>query len=106
MANATDEVVWIRNLLLSLGVFVPMAQLHCDNQAAIHIANNPVFYERTKHIEVDCHFVRERILSGIIKPHYTPTTEQLADTFTKALGQRQFHYLLGKLGGADLHAPT
>ena len=106
MANATSEVVWIRNLLISLGLNVPTAQLHCDNQAAIHIAHNPVFHARTKHIEVDCHFVRERILSGIITPHYTPTTEQLADIFTKALGNRQFRYLLGKLGVANPHAPT
>ena len=106
MANATSEVVWIRNLLVSLGVSVPTTRLHCDSQAAIHIATHPVFHKRTKHIEVDCHFVPERILSRVIKPHYTPTTEQLADIFTKALGQRQFHYLLGKLGVADLHAPT
>jgi len=59
MANATSEVVWIHNLLLSLGVSVLTIQLYCYNQAAVHIANNPVFHERTKHIEVDCHFVRE-----------------------------------------------
>ena len=106
MANATSEVVWIRNLLQSLGLTVPMAHLHYDNQAALHIANTPIFYERTKHIEVDCHFVRERILSKVIAPRYTPTTEQLADIFTKAWGQRQFCYLLSKLGAADLHAPT
>jgi len=106
MANATSEVVWIRNLLLSFGVSVPPARLYCDNQAAIHIANNPVFHERTKHVEVDCHFVRERILSGVIQPQYTPTAKQLANIFTKALGQCQFYYLLGKLGVANLHAPT
>jgi len=106
MASATSEVVWICNLLLSLGLSVLMARFHCDNQAAIHIANNPVFHEQTKHIEVNCHFVRERILSRVITPQYTPSTEQLVDIFTKALGQRQFHYLMGKLGIANLHAPT
>ena len=103
MANATSEVVWIRNLLLSLGISVSTARLYCDNQVAIHIANNHVFHERTKHIEVDCHFVRERILSGILQPQYTFTIEQLAYIFTEALGQRQFYYLLGI---AVLHAPT
>ena len=106
MANATSELVWIRNLLMFLGLPVAPARLYCDNQAALHIANNPVFHERTKHIEVDCHFVRERILSGILTPEYLPTHEQLADIFTKALGRRQFHHLLGKLGVSRLHAPT
>ena len=69
MANATSEVVWIHNLLLSLGLSKPIACLHCDNhQATIHIINNPVFHKRTKHIEVDYHFVRERIVSEVITP--------------------------------------
>ena len=106
MANATSELVWIRQLLMYLGLPVSSARLYCDNQAALHIANNPVFHERTKHIEVDCHFVRDRILSGILTPQYMPTHHQLADIFTKALSQSQFHYLLGKLGVSHLHAPT
>ena len=106
MANVTSEVVWTRNLLKFLGISVPSVHLYCDNLAALHIANNPVYHERTKHIEVDCHFVRECIASGDIQPRYTPSTEQLADIFTKALGQRQFHYLLGKLGILNRHAPT
>jgi len=73
MANATSEVVWIHNLLQSFGLTIPAAHIHCDNQAALHIANNPVFHKRTKHIEMDCHFVCERILKGVISPHYTPT---------------------------------
>ena len=106
MANATSELVWIRNHLLLLGFPVSFARLYCDNQAALHIANNPVFHERTKHIEVDCHFVRERIRSGVLTPEYTPTHEQIADIFYQSLDQRQFHYLLGKLGVSHPYAPT
>jgi len=90
MANATSEVIWIRNLLKFLGLLVSPAVVHCDNPAAIHIAANLVFHKCTKHIEVDCHFVREKIASGDIVTCYTPSTEQLADIFTKALGQRHF----------------
>ena len=106
MANATSEVVQICNLLQFLGVHVPVAKLYCDNQAALCIAASPVFHEHTKHIEVDCHFIRERLMSGALTTCCTPSTEQTADIFTKALAQRQFQYLLGKLGIANLHAPT
>ena len=59
MANATSEVIWIRNLLKLLRILIATGVVHCDNQAAIYVAVNLVFHERTKHIEVDCHFVRE-----------------------------------------------
>ena len=67
MATATCESVWLKQLLgeLKFGKIDQM-ELVCDNQAALHIVINPVFHERTKHIEIDCHFVREKILSGDI----------------------------------------
>ncbi|KAJ3685421.1 hypothetical protein LUZ61_014585 [Rhynchospora tenuis] len=107
MANATSELLWLKSFLKSLDVihFQPM-KLWCDSQAALHIATNPVFHERTKHIELDCHFVRDQIRIGCIAAVYTRSSEQLADIFTKALGKQQFNYLLGKLGICDLHAPT
>jgi len=60
MAHMTCEMVWLQNLLMELGFRQPgPMSMHCDNQSAIYIAQNPVFHERTKHIEVDCHFVRD-----------------------------------------------
>lgn len=61
---------------------------------------------RTKHITVDCHFIRDAIQEGLLAPSYVPTTVQLVDIFTKALGKKQFDFLLSKLGIYDLHAPT
>ena len=87
MPTTTCELKWLKGILSDLGVVhdKPMP-IRCDSQAALHIAKNPVFHERTKHIEVDCHFVWDEILKDNIRPSYVPTIAQLADIFTKSLG--------------------
>jgi hypothetical protein len=107
MATTTCELIWLKTLLQSLGVAHPRPmKLYCDNQAALHIAANLVFHERTKHIEIDCHFIRNAILKGNITTKYVPTHAQLANIFTKALGKKQFEYFLSKLGIRNPYAPT
>ncbi|GAA0152798.1 transmembrane signal receptor [Lithospermum erythrorhizon] len=106
-ATVTCELKWFKGLLHSLGIsHSHPIHLHCDSQSALHIAQNPVFHERTKHIKVDCHFLRDAILDGLIATSHVSTSEQLEDIFTKALRKRQFEYLLHKLGIHNLHAPT
>ena len=107
MAAVCAELKWVKSLLLSLGVAIQLPmRLYSDSQSAIHISANPVFHERTKHIEIDCHFVRDMIVSGDISTSHISTVEQPADIFTKALGKQRFQYISVKLGITDLHAPT
>ncbi|KAL0285929.1 UNVERIFIED_CONTAM: Retrovirus-related Pol polyprotein from transposon RE2 [Sesamum angustifolium] len=106
MAHTTSEILWLKNLLKELGfMYDDPVPMHCDNQATIHIASNPVFHERNKPIKVDFHFVREAILSQKICTPFTPS-EQRADIFTKALRSKQFNFLSNKLGMIDIFAPA
>ena len=105
MAAATCELVWIKQLLreLKFGETGKM-ELVCDDQATFHIASNPVFHERTKHIEIDCQFVREKILFGDIVTNFVKSSDQLADIFTKSLTSPRIDYICNKLGTYDLYA--
>ena len=86
MANATAEIIWIQALLRELGlVSPPAAKLWCDNLGATYLSANPVFYARTKHIEIDYHFVRERVAQKLLDIQFVSTHDQIADGFTKAL---------------------
>jgi hypothetical protein len=85
LAIASAELYWIRTLLKDLGIFLSQTPiLWCDNVSALAIASNPVFHARTKHIEVDFHFIRERVLHKDLVVKFVSTTDQLADSFTKS----------------------
>ncbi|KAL8136127.1 hypothetical protein AgCh_010650 [Apium graveolens] len=99
MADVCCELSWLTSLCTELHIssLTPIP-LFCDNQSALYIASNSVFHERTKHIEIDCHLVHQKLKERLISTQHLSTHEQPADLFTKALSSAQLVYLLSKLG--------
>ncbi|KAL0334047.1 UNVERIFIED_CONTAM: Retrovirus-related Pol polyprotein from transposon RE1 [Sesamum angustifolium] len=101
-----SELLWVNSILGEFGIqLVTPIPFHCDNKAAIHITENPVFHERTKHLDIDCHLVRDQFKHGFILPQHISSQHQVADLFTKALPVAPFSRLVSKLGMFS-HAPT
>ncbi|KAL0438756.1 UNVERIFIED_CONTAM: Retrovirus-related Pol polyprotein from transposon RE2 [Sesamum latifolium] len=106
LAATVCELSWLSYLLADFGVPLTLPiDLFCDNKAAIHILANPVFHERTKHIEMDCHLVRDAYKEGFILPIHVRSSVQFADLFTKVLPLKLFAFFLSKLGLVSL-APS
>jgi transposase InsO family protein len=107
VAHGFCEVLWIKKFMEELKVSSPTPiKVYCDNKAAISIAHNPVLHDRTKHVEVDKHFIKEKIDSGEICMSYVPTTSQVADVLTKSLSKRQFDDMVSKLAMNDIFMPA
>ncbi|KAL2228698.1 UNVERIFIED_CONTAM: Retrovirus-related Pol polyprotein from transposon RE1, partial [Sesamum indicum] len=98
MGTTTCEPIWIFNLLQDFKIIPPTPiKFYCDNQAALYITANPIFHERTKHIEIDCHMVREKYKQGFINPMHISSKVQSADVFTKTIPGSGFMFLISKL---------
>lgn len=97
LATATTEIIWIQSLLSELGFLTPTPTLWCDNLGATYLTANPIFHARTKHIEIDYHFVRERVAQKKLQVRFISSKDQLADIFTKGLGSPRFQELRDKL---------
>ncbi|XP_070005312.1 uncharacterized mitochondrial protein AtMg00810-like [Nicotiana sylvestris] len=98
LSKLVAELTWLTRLLLDLFVHISYpVSIFCDNQAVIHIAKNPMLHESTKHIEVDCHFIRKKLADGLIQLFHVTTSNQLADIFTKPLTGMLHQSFLSKL---------
>jgi hypothetical protein len=92
IANAVSECSWLRHLLGELLCKVPSATVaFCDNISSVYMSKNPVHHRRTKHIELDIHFVREKVAIGELRVTHVPSARQLADVFTKGLPSALFN---------------
>lgn len=107
MTLALSEITWLEGLFSELNV--PISKpitVFSDSKSAIQLAVNPIFHERPKHIEVDCHFIKDKIKEGLIQPMYVSTSHQVADILTKILSQDQHLHLMNKLGVLKILHPS
>lgn len=92
IAKGLCELLWLKKLLIELGVnIISEINLFCDNKAAIAISHNPIQHDRTKHVEVDCHFIKENLEAKILRFSFGKFEDQLADVLTKAVSSKEFH---------------
>ena len=104
MSDACSEILWLRGFLTDLGFSQTLAtQLHADNTSSICITDNPVCHECTKHIKVDCRFIRDEYDCKVISLPHVSSELQLADIFTKGLPRPHHEFLIRKLLLVDQH---
>ncbi|KAH9684823.1 retrovirus-related pol polyprotein from transposon RE2 [Citrus sinensis] len=98
LASVSAELTWLQSLFSELGIScIEKPIIWCDNISATELAKNLVYHSRTKHIEIDMHFIRNKVLAGELIIHYVPSEEQIADIMTKPLSFVRFNYLRSKL---------
>ncbi|KAL5735725.1 hypothetical protein ACOSQ2_030513 [Xanthoceras sorbifolium] len=98
MAQLITELLWLQSLFKELRIELPKSiVIWCDNHSANALAMNPVFHACTKHVDIDTHFIREKVASGLIEPRYVLIEFQVADLLTKRLSRDRLQFLYSKL---------
>jgi len=105
LAQATSEILWIQTLFTELKVATTVPTVLCDNLSTVALAHNPVLHSRTKHMELDLFFVREKVLQKQLLIQHIPATQQLADALTKPLSSSSFLDYRSKLNVCAFHPP-
>jgi hypothetical protein len=107
MASGLCELMWLRILLTELHLYcdAPL-QLYCDNQATINIVKNPVHHDRTEHVEIDRHFIKEKLDEGMLQVSFVKSGNQLADILTKGVNIVSFIKICDKMELLDIFAPS
>jgi hypothetical protein len=98
-SQANCEAIWLRKLLVGLfGQELSPTIIHCDNHSYIKLSENPVFHDKSKHIEIRYHFIKDWVQRGAVQLQYISTNEQVADILTKALPRGKHVYFRDKMG--------
>ena len=107
MALGVCELLWLKIMLEDLKIkWHDPIRLYCDNKSTINIAHNPIQHDQPKNIEVDRHFIKERLESGLICTPYVTIGNQLADVLTKRLSTSNFENIISKLGMKNIYSPA
>ena len=107
LSHGICEVMWIKRILEELKIPSPSPmKAYRDNKATISISHNLALHDRNKHVEVDKHFIKEKLDKGLICMTYIPTTEEVGDILTKGLHGKQFDSLVSKMAMEDIFKPT
>lgn len=101
LAQATADALWVQTLLKELTVPFSSPVILCDNQSAVSLVHNPIFHSRTKHMEIDLFFVREKVLTKQLSVVHIPGTDQWADILTKPVSTAKFLLMRSKLNVAE-----
>jgi hypothetical protein len=97
--SASNKAVWLRKLLAGLfDLELEATCIWCDNQSCVKLTENPVFHDKSKHIEIRYHYIRDMVQKGVVKLQYVTTNEKIADVLTKPLLRVNFVYFRDKLG--------
>ena len=103
LSSLVAELLWICSLLSELQVQLPVPLVYCGNVGAVLLAANPVLHSRSKHFELDLHFVRDHVAKGQIRISHIPADVQITDVLTKAISSTKFFHFRDKLSIADSH---
>jgi hypothetical protein len=104
VSTCCTQILWMIQTLVDLEVkYTTPIPIHCDNTSAISVSKNLVLHSKTKHIPIKYNFLREQVTNQIVQVHYIPTTEKIADIFTKPLAKTSFEYLRQKLRVISFH---
>ena len=104
--SASCEAVWLRKLLSNLfDLQLDATCIYCDNQSCVKLSKNLVFHDKSKHIEIKYHYIRDMVQRGAVKLQYVATDKQIADVLTKPLARVKFEYFREKLGVLQIEVP-
>ena len=105
IAQGLCELLWLKIILDYLRIkWDDLMKLYCDNKSINNIAHNPIQHDRTKNIEVNRHFIKEKLEEGVVCMSDVPSEHQLVDILTKGLNNSMFHDLVFKLGMEDIYS--
>ena len=101
--SCVAQILWIKQQLMDFEIMFSKIPIKCDNTSAISISKNPIQHSRTKHIDIKHHFIRDHVVKGDIELEFVPTTDQLADIFTKPLDEKTFVSIRRRIGMCDVN---